>query len=358
MKKILVYIDSMRAAGGIERIVFELMRCWSASYVIELMVKDEGKCFYGDLSDYNVFSLECPRIINMNNRLQRILMTFGNSLISSKRIRKIDLIKYDFFYVTTPMNALELIMAGINTKKIIVSEHGSALGVNKVYKIVKRVVYPKVRCVSVPNSIDVLYYKKIGANAVYIPHLVYLKGKPMNDLSTRVVMNCGRLTADKRQIELLKMWNNIKNKNEWKLIIVGDGEEREKLESFIKENQLTSSVELLPARKEIETIYKKASLFAFTSRFEGFGLVLVEAMSYGIPCIAFDCPSGPRDIVIDGKSGCLIPNNNYEQYETTLEKILNMDEKELVKLGENAYNIVNSWDNNAIIGKWREIFDQ
>lgn len=356
MKKILIYIDSLNASGGIERIIFELLKHWVKQYKIYVLVKDEGKCFYGLLDDVSIDSINNPRTINMKNRLQRILMTFGNSLTSIKKIKNKRIIDFDYYYVTTPMNALELLLSGIDSRKIIVSEHGSAYGVNYIYKMVKHYVYPKVNCVSVPNKMDVEHYNTYGVNAIYVPHLVYLKGKEMNSLCTKVVLNCGRLTADKRQLELLDIWKNIMNKNGWKLVIIGDGEEKDNLINYIKNNNLENTVELLPARRDIETIYKNASIFAFTSRFEGFGLVLVEAMSYGIPCIAFDCPSGPRDIILEGKNGFLVENGNYEQFSKKLELFMNLDKEELKVIGKNAYDFINNWENDMILEKWQQIF--
>ena len=210
------------------------------------------------------------------------------------------------------MNAFELLCAGVASDKIVVSEHGSAYGVNKIYKNIKQLVYPKVYCVAVPNKMDVDVYKNLGANAIYVPHMVYMRQHERNRLDSHIILNVGRLTPDKRQDLLIQAWYKNKHKNDWKLWIVGDGEKKNELQLQIESLGLSNSVELLPATKNIDSIYRQASFFAFSSRFEGFGLVLLEAMSYGIPCLAFDCPSGPRDIIDDGINGFLVDNGNID----------------------------------------------
>ena len=356
MKKILIYIDSLNASGGIERVVYELISKWRLENEVDLLTKDEGGCFYGNLNDLKIMSIQNPKLINMKNRFQRIFVTFKNMLSSVYKLKKINVKKYDYFYVTTPLNAFELIKAGVAPQKVVVSEHGSAFGVNKVYQIIKKYIYPKVYCITVPNKMDLEFYKDLGANAIYVPHFLYFKNKPQNNLESKIILNCGRLTADKRQIELLKIWNQIQNKNGWRLYIVGDGEEKNTLKSFITNNKMEKDVIMLPAQKNIEEIYKKASIFAFTSRFEGFGLVIIEAMSYGIPCVSFDCPSGPRDIIKNEINGYLIENNNNNLFATQLEKMINLDQQDLKKLGNNAYIFANKWNNEKILEKWKMIF--
>lgn len=355
MKKLLVYIDSLNNSGGIERIVYELIKEWKAFISVSVLTKDKGECYYGELCDICVTSIDSTRKLNMHNRFQRIFSTFINTAVSIAKLRKSKL-DYDFYYVATPMNGLELYLAGVDSKKIIVSEHGSAYGVNRVYKCIKNFLYPKVKCISVPNTMDINYYSMINANVIYIPHLLYLKNRKKSSLNNKILLNCGRLTADKRQLLLLKIWAKISDKNGWSLLIVGSGEEKKNLEKFIDENQLNNSVRLIPAQKNIEELYQNSSCFVFTSRYEGFGLVLLEAMSYGLPCISFDCPSGPRDIINNNKSGFLVKNNDVEEFENKIIQLINMSKSDLLTFGNNAYNFANSWNNDFILKKWKSLF--
>ena len=349
----------MNASGGIERVVSNLADAWAEKYELYLLTKEDGVSFYSIPSSVHTYSLSVPVILNMNNRFQRMRELISNFFKSRSQLRTIiNQIKSDYIYTTTPLNALEIFTLGQQLrKKMVVSEHGSFYGYNRVYTLIKRWIYPKVYCISVPNSRDTEIYKNWGCNALYVPHIVTYKAFTKNSLNSKVAINVGRLTADKQQAELIQMWKNIKVRNSWQLWIVGDGEEYNHLDTLIETLGLRDSVKLLSARKNIEEIYKKASLFVFSSRYEGFGMVLLEAMAFGVPCISFDCPSGPRDVIKDGQNGYLIENGNCQKYIETLETILSMPEEKLEDLGDQAFDTVLSWDNKKILKQWDEVFN-
>jgi len=297
-------------------------------------------------------------IMNMNNRVSRIISVIKSIGKSSFRLKKIlKLIKYDYVYTATPLNTVEAYLAMRHPQEqLVVSEHASAYAFNSIYTKMKKIIYPKVYCISVLNQMDTIIYLGWNANAIYVPHLVTYKAKDCNELSSKIILNIGRLTKDKQQGLLIDMWAKVQEKNGWKLWIVGDGEEKDNLEKKIIALDLKDSVKLIPATKNIEEIYKRASFFAFTSRCEGFGMVLLEAMSFGVPCISFDCPSGPRDIVSNEVNGYLIENNNTQDYILKLQKIVQMEKVELDRLGNGAFNTVLNWDNKSILRKWDKIF--
>ena len=126
--------------------------------------------------------------------------------------------------------------------------------------------------------------------------------------SQKVALSVGRLSKEKGFLRLLDIWKILaQNKKfecefqKWQLIIVGDGVLKKELESKIKALNLQESVILKPFTKQIEKEYLSASIYAMTSHFEGFGMVLAEASSYALPCVAFDVKTGPSDIIADEK---------------------------------------------------------
>ena len=357
MKKIIVYVDSMKPAGGKERVVANLIREWINSYEIVLITKDEGESFYLLPNVVRKVSLGLPMRLNMKNRFQRILSVFCSFFKCKKSLKKVlDGMQFDYIYTTTPLNSLEAYTLGrLIRKKLVISEHASCYAYNRIYTIIKKLIYPKVYCISVPNRMDVDIYNKWGCNTYYIPHLVTYKDKKRSSLNNKIVLNVGRLTEDKRQDKLLTIWSRIKEKKGWELWIVGDGEEKDNLSGLIKTLKIEKSVKLLPANKEIEKIYEQSSVFALTSRCEGFGMVLIEAMAFGVPCIAYDCPSGPRDIIQNGSNGYLIPDNFDNEYTNKLQELL-INHEELVELGNGAYKTINDWDNKQILNEWKKLF--
>ncbi len=356
-KRIVVYINTMNASGGIERVVSNLLVEWCQIYDVTLLVKDNMESFYSIPETVKMMSIDEPLVLNMHNRISRIRTVASNTIKVIKKLKKfLKETEFDYLYTVTPLNSLEFYLASRKImKKMVISEHASAFAVNKIYQIIKRYIYPKAYCISVPNKMDCEVYEKWGCNTVYIPHLVTFKNRTKNMLDQKIVLNVGRLTSDKRQDDLLRIWKNVKDKNGWRLRIVGSGEEKEKLLNLISDLELDDSVELIEHTKDIDKIYREASLFAFTSRMEGFGMVLLEAMSFGIPCISYDCPSGPRDVIVNGKNGYLVENNNQDDFSTKLEFLMH-ENTNLIDLSNNAFCTSNNWDNHKILKRWIEIY--
>jgi len=361
LKTIIVYINSMNAAGGIERVISNLLQNWAVKYNIILLVKDEPyTSFYPIPENVKQESLNEVLKLNMNNRLQRIIAVLFNTIRTHSKLKHyLKLTPYDYIYTTTPMNSLEVLLAGAKSKeRLVISEHASAFAVNKVYRMVKRLVYPKAKCISVPNLMDCKLYESWGCKTYYIPHLFTFHNEWRNDLDSKIALNIGRLTADKQQSLLIRMWAAVRERYDWKLWIVGSGEEKIHLEQEIKKYKLEDDILLLDHRKDIDKIYKQASLFLFSSKMEGFGMVLLEAMSFGIPCISFDCPSGPRDIVKNGYNGFLIEPGDEKQFVRYIQKYFDMNEISRDQMGKNAFDTVQRWDNNKILECWYSIFDE
>lgn len=358
-KTIALYLNGLSHSGGMERVVSNLVRQWIIDYDIILITKDDGSCFYSLPEGVNKVSLSIPMNMDMTRRLNRI-KNVAISLIKSPRLlRKIfKKIQFDYLYVTNPLNAFEVYLADklIVKDKMVISEHASINAFNSIYTWMKRKVYPEAYYLSVPNSMDTPIYKEWGCNAVYIPHMLSFPIEKSVGIREKVVLNVGRFTSDKQQLLLLKIWARIKDKKGWKLWILGDGEERQAMEEYIELEKLTNEVRLMHSRKDIQAIYKQVSLFALTSRCEGFGMVLLEAMSFGIPCISFDCPSGPRDVVKDGINGFLIENGNEFLFQERLQEMISMQEDRFKTFSYGAYDTVEKWDNQEILEQWKKIF--
>lgn len=354
MKTIVIYFNSMAPAGGIERVISNLANSWSLKYRIIILTKDDAKSFY-DLDD-NVqrVSLKVASEMNMNSRKQRILSTLTGLITTKRKLKKFfKKCTCDYIYIATPLNALEIYLASPKLlNKSVIAEHASYFGYNKIYQTIKKIIYPKAKVISTPTTMDQKIYDDLGYNSVYIPHISTFKAKK-NHSKRNVALSVGRLTADKRQLELLENWKQFKSidKNSWELILVGKGELKNQIEDFIYENGLKSSVQILDPTTKLNDLYEQSSLFLFTSRYEGFGMVLLEAMSFGLPCIAYDIPSGPRDIIQSGVNGYLISDDDNEQY---VKKMMELTENNglLESMKQGAFNTANNWNNEKILKRW------
>ena len=151
---------------------------------------------------------------------------------------------------------------------------------------------------------------------------------------------------------------NDDNLTQWQLIIVGDGVLKKELESKIKALNLQESVILKPFTKQIEKEYLSASIYAMTSHFEGFGMVLAEASSYGLPCVAFDIKAGPSDIIADEKSGFLVADNDLQGYADKL-MLLMRDENLRQNFGTKAKQVVSEkFSKEVVMKEWQGLFDE
>ena len=124
-----------------------------------------------------------------------------------------------------------------------------------------------------------------------------------------IILNVGRLHPQKAQDVLIKAFSKTNN-NDWQLYLVGEGERRKDLESLISTLNLQKKVHLVGRIEEIQKIYDRAKIFAFSSIYEGFPNALIEAMYFGLACVSTNCPTGPSELIDDGENGYLINVND------------------------------------------------
>ena len=322
--KILFYFNSLSPAGGIERVVSSHINFLIPKHDVTLVTKDDGSSFYS-LSELVIKkSVNIQFKLNLNNRFQRIfiiLATIIKTVINLRKILKKQ--RPDIVYVVHPLCLFELFLSKFNFKQIIVTEHASYNAYNRIYKFLLRILYPKVGLLTVPTLEDSKIYNSIGIKNVYLPNPLPFYPNTISTLQNKLALNIGRFTNDKRHELLIKLWSRSKaNELGWKLKIIGSGENYDKINLLIRELNLGSSILISPVTKNIELEYLNSSLFLLTSIHEGFGLVLAEAMSCGVPCLAFNCPSGPKDIITNMLNGYLIEEGDHQLFINRLNELL------------------------------------
>ena len=210
--KIIIYINSINASGGIERVIANLLQEWCKCYEIILLTKDDGRAFYKMPESISYESIRVDCSLDMNSRLKRVIRTGNGILLSVNKLRKkLNSLEYDYIYTTNPVNALEIYLA-VGGSKLIASEHGSFYGYNKIYQSIKKLLYPRVYAISVPNKMDNELYRNWGANSYYIPHIVTFNVETRNELNTKIALNVGRLTSDKRQDGIFILLEKVKKR--------------------------------------------------------------------------------------------------------------------------------------------------
>lgn len=202
-------------------------------------------------------------------------------------------------------------------------------------------------------------FKPIKTKCMYIPLCLDNYPEKEADLNSKNIISVGRLAKEKGYLDLLKVFKTVNEKYpEWKLNIVGDGEEKEAIKNKIKEYNLENSVTLLgfKNKNELDEIYKNSSIYVMTSYTESFGLVLLEAESYGIPILALDSAQGAKEIIQNEKNGYLIQNRNLEEMSKKIIKLI--EDKDLRKqLGHQGRVLSEEYKKDNVANTWYEIID-
>lgn len=159
---------------------------------------------------------------------------------------------------------------------------------------------------------------------------------------------------------LIGVWGAIaQHYPDWTLDIAGTGSKSsiDYLSDLCKKNNVRDRVNFIGFQPNIDRIMREASIFTLSSRFEGFGMVLAEAMSQGCACISFDCISGPREIIVHGQSGILVENQNLKELEKAIVTLINNKTLRL-ELSAKAVKDVEKFLPEKITEQWREVFHE
>lgn len=193
-------------------------------------------------------------------------------------------------------------------------------------------------------------------NICVIPDPLSFIPTQKSPLTEKRVIAVGRYVYQKGFDLLLHAWAKIeKQYSDWQLAIFGDGD-RTPYEQLVKELGIDSSrCHLNGATTNIQQEYVKSSLFVFSSRFEGFGMVLVEAMACGLPVISFACPCGPKDIIKDGEDGFLVDNGNVEALAANMSQLMDDDDLRMSMSQAGQYNS-HRFGMEQITVRWKGVF--
>ncbi len=215
----------------------------------------------------------------------------------------------------------------------------------------------------VSRELTEFYEQKLKDQKVvckYIPHYLEKIPERVSDLKGKNIISVGRLAPEKDYEELIKVFSEIDSSfEEWKLHIVGDGDEREKLQNLIREKQLENRIIMhgFLGKEEIEKLMYQSSLYLMTSLTESFGLVLIEAQSYGLPCIAYDSAQGAKEIITSGKNGILVENRDRNRMVKEIEKCL-QDLEYRQRIGKAGRENALHYSKESIQNQWYEFIDR
>lgn len=195
-------------------------------------------------------------------------------------------------------------------------------------------------------------------NAVVIPNMIKSnRNSEGKNKITKKAIAVGRLDYEKGFEDLIETWKILDNRKcELVLHIYGEGPLKSKLQKLILTNNLEEKIKLMGVRKNLDEIYLEYDFLIFTSRFEGFGMVLAEAQSKGLVVISYECPCGPKEIIRDGENGFLVEKNNIS---ALTDKILMLTKNQEImkKISENAIKNSHKYENSKIMPLWKKMIE-
>lgn len=256
----------------------------------------------------------------------------------------------------------EVLISTIDIKTpIIASEHSTFDIKYSPIKYIKRFHINKLAAfVTILTQYD---YEFIGdrlKNKIIMPNPLSFdicKGK---DQREQVILAAGSIDRweGKGFDNLIKVWGTVSLKfPNWKLQIAGNGKEEnfEFLRKIAKDNDVEHSVEFLGFQSNLDQLLQQKAIFVLSSRYEGLPMILIEAMSQGASCIAFDCKTGPNEIIIHNESGILVEDQNMEEMEKSLVRLIS-DEALRNKLSEGGLKEAEKFSVDKIVDKWETLF--
>lgn len=195
-------------------------------------------------------------------------------------------------------------------------------------------------------------------NIQVIPNAALNLGECRSDVSAHRVIAVGRLDYQKGFDRLIQAWKIIQKDGRfhcWSLDIFGQGEWHEMLQDMIDKEGLSQSVRINKPTSQIGAEYASSSLLVMSSNYEGFPMVMIEAMAYGLPVVTFDFKCGPKDIISNGENGLLVANGDIKGLANAMMRVMGDDDLR-TNLSENASKVVSTYSEQNVMDKWIQLF--
>jgi glycosyltransferase involved in cell wall biosynthesis len=194
-------------------------------------------------------------------------------------------------------------------------------------------------------------------NGIIIPNPLWFKTNQFSDLKAKKVIAVSRHSHEKGLERLLLIWKKVVEKHpDWTLDIYGKYSENLGLQKIAQSLNISKNVVFYEPVKNINDKYLEASFYVMTSYYEGFPMVLIEAMASGLPCIAYDCPCGPRAIINNNQNGFLVENENLDTFVQKIELLIE-DENLRIQMGKKAQKNSEKYDLEFIMQQWKLLFE-
>lgn len=357
------FIINSLNSGGAERVISMMANYWARNGwdISLLLFDDEVPSFY------EIDPLVCRFYLDIGKVSANPIAGIKNSLNRIKILRSAIINTNPDVIISfmSQINVLVLLATRGLQVPILVSERidPQMHSIGLFWTKLRQLTYPLADRVVVQTEKAQNYFPaKLQKKIIIVPNPVVLptpESQPSpNLLGQHSLIAIGRLVPQKGFDLLLTALAKLKDRYpEWRLTILGEGASRPQLESLRAELGLSHLVDFLGEVKNPSTYLHQASLFVMSSRFEGFPNALCEAMACGLPVISTDCPSGPAEIIDNGKDGLLVENENVSALAIAMEKLMS-DEGERTFLATNALVAIQRFSIEKVMLVWEKLVNE
>lgn len=361
---LLYFTDSLRYSGGIQRMLTSKINYLAKEndYIIHLICFEKCQSFFSVDNRVHIHSLNIenkslsvvekilsiPRIIK---RTKSLIKTIKPDIIINENMKIMSFL-LPFFIKRIPLiyvihfsyEGLMQLSHSIYKNKII----------RKHITSIRKSILKKYSYFVVLTEEDKRKWNL--PNCMVIPNFTCINNSTQSTLTSKTAIFVGRFSPEKDLETLIKAWKIVSvTEPEWKLNLYGDGIEKNKIKSLIQELRLEESISLKGKSSNIEDVYKTASLLVLTSKFEGFVLVVLEALTMGVPCITFNI-SGCNNMIKNGVNGFLVKEHSHTAMANQIIKYIQSSTKEKHAMQQNIPETINRYSKDIVMQQWKNLF--
>lgn len=352
MKHLAFYIANFNHAAGTERCLSIIASKLASNYKVSIISVNEGLDPYFSINpNIKLYSLEAEKI------------TKHKTLPILRRLLKLHkLLKFDCIIVVDICIYLPVFLFKIFTHiKTIAWEHFNCeIERSKIDMISRKLAVKNANKIIVLGKNDLLNYKKKFPK---LSHIDYIYNPIAFDIinnfnvCSRRIIAAGRLEKQKGFDLLIEVWKLIEPlSKDWELDIFGEGSLELELKNQINKYGL-KKIHIKGFANDLQKELKNAGIFAFSSRYEGFGLVLLEAQAQGLPIISFNCKEGPAEIIDDGVNGFLVDPEDVNDFAEKLLKLM-LNDNLRISFSKNSQKDLYRFNLDNITNKWVEVLNE
>jgi glycosyltransferase involved in cell wall biosynthesis len=231
---------------------------------------------------------------------------------------------------------------------------------DKLLKAFKR-GYPRLDlCTTLTEEDRATFQELLGpkVKVMCIPNGIFHVPGGWPDQQSKVVVAAGRYEYQKGFSLLIRAWEHVAEKHpDWQLRIFGHGNRRAHLQEIIDSYRLGDHVRLMGYAQQLDRELAASAFFVLSSRYEGFPMVLLEAMAAGLPAVSYDCLTGPRDLIDPNRNGFLVPNGNVSAMGAAINRMIELGPERRGAMGHAALEITRGYNVDVLADRWRDVIE-